>query len=133
MDVKRITCNTAIEAEGLRAKLAEAGIKSVTYDETNSKVARWVLNSTVDVMVNDCDYDRAVELYQQMATEKQAFIPWCPECGGENVECLTKPKAKKGRWAMYLAAILAFIPFSNLANVRKYRCRDCGKEFERAG
>ena len=41
--MKGITCNNAIEAEGFRSALMEAGIESSIYDETNSKVARGVL------------------------------------------------------------------------------------------
>ncbi len=130
MDVKRITCNTAIEAEGLRARLSEIGIKSLTYDETNSKVARGVIDSTIDVMVDECDYERANAIYQLLLKEKESFLPWCPECGSENVELLTASRPSKGRWAMFLTSLLTFLPFSNSLNVRKYRCRDCGKEFE---
>jgi len=131
MDIKRITCNSAIEAEGFRAKLMEAGIESTVYDETNSKVARGVLDSTIEVMVDESDYERAQVIYQQFMDEKRAFTPWCPECGGENVECTSDQKPHKGRWAMFLASILTFIPFSGTASVRSYRCKDCGKEFER--
>ena len=47
--MKSITCNNAIEAEGFRSALLEAGIESAIYDETNSKVARGILDKTIDV------------------------------------------------------------------------------------
>ena len=53
--MKGITCNSAIEAEGFRTVLQEAGIESTIYDETNSKVARGILDRNVDVLVKEED------------------------------------------------------------------------------
>ena len=78
--MKGITCNNAIEAEGFRSALLEAGIESSLYDETNSKVARGVLDQTVDVLVNEKDYEQALKLYQTLQAEQQNFKPWCPKC-----------------------------------------------------
>ncbi|MBR0201657.1 MAG: DUF2007 domain-containing protein [Bacteroidaceae bacterium] len=66
MEVKRITCRTAIEAGALQAWLEDAGIKSLIYDETNSKVARGILDQTVDVMVNEEDFERATAIYEEL-------------------------------------------------------------------
>ena len=66
MEVKHITCRTAIEAGALQAWLEDAGIKSLIYDETNSKVARGILDQTVDVMVNEEDFERATAIYEEL-------------------------------------------------------------------
>jgi len=66
MDIKRITCRSAIEAAALQAWLEEANIKCIIYDETNSKVARGILDQTTDVMVNAEDWERANAIYEEL-------------------------------------------------------------------
>lgn len=134
MTQKTITCNTTVEAEGLRARLMEEGIQSVRYDETNSKVARGIMDATMDIMVREEDYDRAKAIYDQMLKEQEAILPWCPKCGSENTEKLTEKEMKKGRLAAFLAScaanmFLGFL-FKNQMSTEKYRCKDCGKVFE---
>ena len=86
MTIKRITCNSSIEAEGFRSALHEAGIESVAYDETNSKVARGILDKTTEIFVKEEDYDRASKMYQAYQSEHDNVIPWCPKCGSENLD-----------------------------------------------
>ena len=66
MDIKRITCRSSIEAAALKAWLEEANINCVIYDETNSKVARGILDQTMDVMVRDEDWERANAIYEEL-------------------------------------------------------------------
>ena len=123
--MKGITCNNAIEAEGFRSALMEAGIESSIYDETNSKVARGVLDQAVDVLVNEEDYDKAQELYQTFQAEQQDFKPWCPKCGSENVT-VEKVKCTTARQLpRILAALLMFTPFGS-STTEKCICNDCG-------
>ena len=127
MDTKRITCRTAIEATALSAKLEEAGIKSVIYDETNSKVARGILDSTIDVMVNEEELERANTIYEEMLKAEGEALPWCPSCGSENVVKLNKPKHTSKGLLGFIAAVLSFVPFKSSTN--NYMCKDCGKKF----
>lgn len=130
MEIKTIVCRTAIEAEALRSKLIEVGIKSVTYDETNSKVARGVLDKSIEVMVFEDDYEKAKAVYGELIAEQNSFKPWCPKCGSENVEPIPGKQLNKGRMSMWLSSILFFLPLSGGLSAHKYRCLDCGKEFE---
>ena len=128
--MKGITCNNAIEAEGFRFALMEAGIESSIYDETNSKVARGVLDQAVDVLVNEKDYDRALKLYQTLQAEQQNFKPWCPKCGSENVTVQEKKGASPRQLPRILAALLIFIPFGS-GTTERCICNDCGHKWER--
>ena len=67
--MKTIVCNNHVEAGALRSILEGMGVESAIYDETNSKTARGIMDQTLEVMVNDADYDRAMELYHGMVEE----------------------------------------------------------------
>lgn len=127
MDIKRITCRTAIEAAALCAKLEEAGIKGVIYDETNSKVARGILDPTIDVMVNEENLERANAIYDEMLKAGEEVLPWCPSCGSENVVKLDKPTQTSKGLLGFISAVLCFVPFRSSTN--NYMCKDCGKKF----
>ena len=128
--IKGITCNNPIEAEGFRSALLEAGIESSIYDETNSKVARGILDKAVDVLVKEDDYEQAQKLYQSFLAEQQNFKPWCPKCGSENVTAqkLKNPTARQ--LPRILAAALMFFPFGT-CKTEKFVCDDCGHKWER--
>ena len=66
MQIKRITCRSSIEAAALKSWLEEANINCVIYDETNSKVARGILDQTMDVMVREEDLERANDIYEEL-------------------------------------------------------------------
>lgn len=127
MDIKRITCRTAIEAAALCAKLEEAGIKGVIYDGTNSKVARGILDPTIDVMVNEENLERANAIYDEMLKAGEEVLPWCPSCGSENVVKLDKPTQTSKGLLGFISAVLCFVPFRLSTN--NYMCKDCGKKF----
>lgn len=132
MEIKTLTCRTAIEAEGLRSRLEECGIQSVTYDESNSKVARGLLDSTVDIMVNECDYEHASQIYDEYIKEQDNALPWCPVCGSENVEVVESQVLPKRNLIRIIAALFtASSPGISSCQEKSYRCRDCGKQFKR--
>ena len=128
--MKSITCNNAIEAEGFRSALTEAGIESSVYDETNSKVARGILDQTIDVLVKEEDYEQAQKLYQTFQAEQQDFKPWCPKCGGENVVMQEKKPASGSKLFRMLASLLMFLPLGG-CTTKKCVCNDCGYKWER--
>ena len=130
MSVKTVSCNNIIEAEAFRAALQEAGIKSLTYDETNSKVARGILDQAMEVLVNEEDYDQAMKVYQYFKEKQDHILPWCPKCGSEDV-CLAAKKHPTARnLPRILATILMFIPFG-VTKTRKFVCNKCGYKWER--
>jgi len=131
METKRITCNTAIEAEGLKALLMEQGIVCMSIDETNSKVARGVLDNTTEVMVKEEDYERAMNIYEQQRAEQQLFRPWCPRCGSEDVELIKEGGINKRKLPMFLATALTMLPMGNMGDAEEYKCHACGKRFRR--
>ena len=109
MRVKDITCNSPIEAEGLRSALRDVGIVSNIFDETNSKVARGILDKRTDVLVKEEDYEQAMKVYQSYLAEQKSVLPWCPKCGSENV---------------------AVVP-TDCCLTKKFVCNDCGHKWKR--
>ena len=129
--MKGITCNNAIEAEGFRAVLQEAGIESTIYDETNSKVARGILDKTVDVLVKEEDMEQAKQLYQTFLAEQQKdFKPWCPKCGSENLTIEKLNNSTTRHLPRILATALMSIHFGT-CKTEKYVCNDCGHKWKR--
>ena len=131
MKVKDITCNSPIEAEGFRSVLLEAGIESSIYDETNSKVARGILDQRTDVLMKEEDYEKAMSIYQTYMAEQQAVKPWCPECGSENVARYKKSYATARQLPRILATLLASFPLFGTCTTQRYVCNNCGHEWER--
>lgn len=130
MTVKSITCNTPIEAEGFRAALLEAGIESVAYDETNSKVARGILDKTTEILVREEDYEQAMQVFRTYQSEHNNFVPWCPNCGSENVTACQKKNPNIRQLPRILATLLMYIPLG-YSPTQKFVCNDCGHKWER--
>ena len=130
MKTKNITCNSPIEAEALRSALREIGIDSNIFDETNSKVARGILDQTTNVLVREEDYEQAKQVYQALQAEKQATLPWCPKCGSENVAVQKKKNATTRQLPRILATLLMWIPIG-VCTTEKFVCNDCGYRWER--
>ncbi len=130
MKIKNITCNSPIEAEGLCAVLREAGIDSNVYDETNSKVARGILDKRTDVLVKEEDHERAMKVFQAFQAEQQTVLPWCPECGSENVMVQKKKAVTTRQLPRILAALLMFVP-TGACTTESLVCNNCGHQWER--
>ena len=130
MKTKNITCNSPIEAEALRSALREIGIDSNIFDETNSKVARGILDQTTDVLVREEDYEQAKQVYQALQAEKQDTLPWCPKCGSENVAVQKKKNATTRQLPRILATLLMWIPIG-VCTTEKFVCNDCGHRWKR--
>ena len=128
--IKGITCNSPIEAEGLRSALHEIGIESDIFDETNSKVARGILDQTTDVLVKEEDYEQAMITYQSLQSEQHIATPWCPKCGSENVAVQKKKNATTRQLPRILATLLMWIPIG-VCTTEKFVCNDCGYRWER--
>ena len=130
MIIKDITCNSPIEAEGFRSALREAGIESDIFDETNSKVARGILDKRIEVLVKEDDYERAKKIYESYMAEQQNVMPWCQKCGSENVEAQKKKYATTRQLPRILATLLTFIPIG-VCTAQKFVCNNCGHKWER--
>lgn len=126
MTYKTITCSNAIETEALKALLADNGIACVSYDETNSKVARGILDATVQVIIREEDYATAIAAYNDMLQNRPHPLPWCPKCGSDNVERTgdTTTPEPKCKLTSFLGRLLS-------AAKDEYLCRDCGHRFRR--
>ena len=130
MKIKGITCNSPIEAEGLRSALRDAGIESDIFDEENSKVARGILDKRTDVLVKAEDYEQAMKVYQSYLDEQKSVMPWCPKCGSENVTVQKKKDTTSGQKSPILSTLRMLLPIG-CCTTEKCVCNDCGHEWER--
>lgn len=131
MVIKDITCNNPIEAEGLRSALREIGIESDIFDETNSKVARGILDQRIDVLVKEEDYEQAMKIYQELqAATRHDIMPWCPKCGSENVTSIKKKEVTPRQLPRILATLLTWIS-NGICTTEKFVCNDCGHKWQR--
>ena len=130
MKVKDITCGSPIEAEGFRSALREAGIESDIFDETNSKVARGILDQRTEVLVKEEDYEQAMKVYQSYLAEQPAVKPWCPECGSEDVTVQTK-KNGTTRLLPRILATLRMLFSTRGWTTEEFVCNKCGHKWER--
>lgn len=130
MEIKDITCNSPIEAEGLRSALREAGIESDIFDETNSKVARGILDQSTEVLVKEEDYEQAMKVYQSFLANQPTVMPWCPKCGSEDVTVQKKKNATTRQLPRILATLLMLIPIG-VCTTEKFVCNSCGHKWSR--
>lgn len=130
MEIKDITCNSPIEAEGLRSALREAGIESDIFDETNSKVARGILDQSTEVLVKEEDYEQAMKVYQSFLANQPTVMPWCPKCGSEDVTVHKKKNATTRQLPRILATLLMLIPIG-VCTTEKFVCNSCGHKWSR--
>ena len=72
MKVKTLTCNNIFEAEALHSLMAEQGLPCEIYDEKNSKLARGILDATVQVLVRDTDWSTAERLYAELLEDQKS-------------------------------------------------------------
>ncbi len=83
-----------------------------------------MLGSGIQIMINEEDSERAIELLSKQSAEGLK----CPYCGSENVIFgLGKKKFKK--IVIVILSALSAIPFNNIRNT--YYCNDCKIEFKR--
>ena len=121
-----MTCDSAIEANIIKGRLENEGVICFVNNENFSNLMPHydrILGAGVQIMINEKDYDKAVEILG-LNVEKKAV---CPNCNSTNIKIgLGKNKLKK--IFTIIASLLMVIPFNNINSV--YTCKDCGTEFK---
>ena len=152
--MKHLTsCNNNVDAENLMARLQEMGIGCESREEGLNKI---YLGGTVpvEVLVEDNEFDRAAEILKKYEKEQKDFLPWCPECGSDQIT-VRRVSEKHGPVAemllmctiivLCIAASFIKIRFISVAlggviglwcwqrprNRDVYTCSKCGREFTR--
>lgn len=126
--VRLITCNNSVEANMLKSLLENEGIECFLTNENFTTLMpgyNGMLGSGIQVMIDERDNEKALEILSQQGTEE---LIKCPNCSSEKVVFgLGEKKFKK--IIVVILSTLFFIPFNNIRNT--YYCKNCKTEFQR--
>jgi len=117
-----------IDANIIAGRLEEEGINSWLKDEYTVTIDPFLTNAVggIKLMVDERDFEKAVELLKQYDREKKAQTP-CIYCNSTNVELINTPrKATNWFWAIFGYLFGGFA----MSYEKVYHCFNCGKEFE---
>jgi len=122
------TCNTSIEANMIKGLLDSEGIESFLTNENFATLMpgyNGMLGSGIQVMIDEVDSERAIEIISKQNIEELK----CPNCGSENITFGLGEKKFKKIVVVILSALFV-IPFNNIRNT--YYCKNCKTEFKKA-
>ena len=126
--VRLITCNSSIEANTVKALLNNEGIECFLTNEnftTLLPIYNGILGAGVQVMIDEKDNEKALEIINQQGIEK---IIICPNCNSKDVVFGLGEKKLQKILVVFISTLF-FIPFNNIRNT--YYCRNCKSEFLR--
>jgi hypothetical protein len=123
--IRLTTCDTAVEANLIKGRLKNEDIETFITNENFSNLMphyNRILNSGIQIMISDIDYDRASEILELNIKQE----PICPNCQSVNIKfSLGKNKIRK--IIVIIISLFIATPFNNLKSVNK--CQDCQTEF----
>lgn len=149
-----ISTPEVVTAEQIVARLNEAGIDAQMLEDKSTFISASGDIFNYSIIVNDCDVDAANKIvsgYQAESKECHA-MPWCPECGSEDVS-ETIIRRKRGSlfflilapfmfvigffspifffWLFSVGALLFIIQYFIGYNIHRYKCNKCHHVFKR--
>lgn len=81
-----ITCSNSILAYNIKERLEEQGVHSWINDQTlEPSFALGASPCGFEVLVDEKDYPIAKQLADEIEQERKDAMPWCPECGSDEV------------------------------------------------
>lgn len=103
-------CDNSILADEIVSKLANAGIASSLHDELNDPAyGAYGPNPGIEVRVFKKDLERAQSILKEITEKREKQLPWCPNCGSQNVVALGKVRTKLSKWAVIIGVLLVVI------------------------
>ena len=103
-------CDNSILADEIVSKLANAGIASSLHDELNDPAyGAYGPNPGIEVRVFKKDLERAQSILKEITEKREKQLPWCPNCGSQNVVALGKVRPKLSKWAVIIGVLLVVI------------------------
>lgn len=149
-----ISTPEVVTAEQIVARLNEADIDAQMLEDKSTFISASGDIFNYSIIVNDCDVDAANKIvsgYQAESKECTA-MPWCPECGSEDVS-ETIIRRKRGSlfflilapfmlaigffspnffcWLFSVGAILFIIQYFIGYSIHRYKCNKCHHVFKR--
>ena len=124
--VRLMTCDNAVEANLIKGKLENEDIPCILTNENFSNLMphyNRIMGAGVQVLVNEEDFNRAMELVN---VNPEVHEITCPNCNSKNIKVgLGKQKFKKV--FAIVVSLLTVIPINNISY--SYTCKDCKTEF----
>lgn len=117
-----------IEAEQIKADLQDADIDAQILEDNNTFFASTPDAANYRIIVSDDDFDNAntvLQNYREQNKENET-LPWCPECGNNDVTETIIRHRYGSIWFLILAPILLaiglFIPLPEYLIYIRYFC-----------
>ena len=105
-------CDNEFYADEVSSLLEKEGIACRLHDERNDTAYSYGAHGGnlpgIEVRVNESDYERALALVKPVEEAHRQFVPWCPECGSDDVVCTKE------------------MPDGMGGTLRVWYCRKCG-------
>lgn len=145
-----------IEAEQIKADLQDANIDAQILEDNNTFFASTPDAANYRIIVADDDFDNANTILQNYHTQNKEneTLPWCPECGNNDVTETIIRRRYGSIWFLILAPILLaigiFLPIPRFwgyfclvgaicfviqffigYNVHRFKCNKCNHIFKR--
>lgn len=125
--IRLTTCNDSFEASLIKDKLEDEGIECFLTNENFTSLFpnyNGILGSGIQVMIDEKNLERALEIIKDKQTEN---VIRCPECNSDQVYSSfgNKPVSK---FVAILLSLLIWIPFGNIKS--SYSCRNCKSDFK---
>ncbi len=97
-------------AFNIKERLSEHGIRSSIHDQTlEPSFALGAVPSGFEVLVDETDYPVAKQLADEVEQERKDAMPWCPECGSEDVSRQEIVRHNVRKVHIVVASILAVL------------------------
>ncbi len=151
-----ISTPNIIEAEQIKAILIESEIDAQILEDNNTFFSSTPDAANYRIIVSDDNFDKANNLLQNYRTQNKEneTLPWCPECGNNDVAETIIRHRFGSIWFLILAPILLaiglFIPLPRFweyfclvgalgfaiqffvgYNVHRFKCNNCNHIFKR--
>ena len=149
-----ISTPEVVTAEQIVARFNEAGIDAQMLEDKSTFISASGDIFNYSIIVNDCDVDAANKIVSgyQVESKECTAMPWCPECGSEDVS-ETIIRRKRGSlfflilapfmfvigffspifffWLFSVGALLFIIQYFIGYNIHRYKCNKCHHVFKR--
>lgn len=100
-------CSNTIMADEIVSKLAEEGISLSLHDELDDPVyGAYGPNPGIEVRVCKKDFVQSLRILKEINEARTKQLPWCPNCGSENVVALKKEEGKRSRATSFIGVAL---------------------------
>ncbi len=123
--VRLMTCDSEIQANLIKGRLENEGIRSFLTNENFSTLMpnfNRIMGSGVQVMIDEADVERATEILELNKITELI----CPDCGSNNIKTVLGRSA----FTKILVVILSIFSTTPINNIRvTHQCRDCKREF----